>query len=188
MFVNSGKEAFSLRDSFSVLNYRCVRSKELFYLYGKKGISLRIYLDNCCYNRPYDDQTYIRIYLDTEAKLHIQGMIKSGELELVTSFMLEYENSKNRFSHKRNAIADFMEANESYYVGIERKTEAKTLAEEIMEHGIKSADALHVACAVLAKCDFFITTDDRLLKYQPKEVQIVTPGEFIRKWEAANNE
>lgn len=98
------------------------------------------------------------------------------------------ENSKNRFSHKRNAIADFMEANESYYVGIEREAEAKTLAEEIMEHGIKSADALHVACAVLAKCDFFITTDDRLLKYQSREVQIVTPGEFIRRWEAANNE
>lgn len=147
---------------------------------------LRIYLDNCCYNRPYDDQTHIRIHLDTEAKLHIQGMIKSGELELVTSFMLEYENSKNRFSHKRQAIADFMEANESYYVGIEKETEVKTLARHIMEHGIKSADALHVACAALAGSDYFITTDDRLLKYQSKDVQIVTPGEFIRRWEAAD--
>ena len=26
-----------------------------------------IYLDNCCYNRPYDDQSYMRINLETQA-------------------------------------------------------------------------------------------------------------------------
>lgn len=94
---------------------------------------MKIYMDNCCYNRPYDDQTYIRIHLETEAKLHIQDLVKRGEMELITSYMLEYENGKNRFSHKRQAIADFMNAYESYYVGIEKETEVKTFAECIME-------------------------------------------------------
>lgn len=116
---------------------------------------MKIYMDNCCYNRPYDDQTYIRIHLETEAKLHIQDLVKRGEIELVTSYMLEYENGKNRFSHKKQAIADFMNANESYYVGINKETETKTIAGHIMETGIKSADALHVACAVLAGSDYF---------------------------------
>ena len=143
-------------------------------------------MDNCCYNRPYDDQTYIRIHLETEAKLHIQDMVKRGELSLVTSFMLEYENGKNRFSHKKQAISDFMNTNESYYVGIEKEAEARAIAGRIMESGVKSADAFHVACAILAKCDYFITTDDRLLKFQTENLQIVTPGEFIRRWEAVD--
>lgn len=147
---------------------------------------MKIYMDNCCYNRPYDDQTYIRIHLETEAKLHIQQLVRNGEIDLVTSYMLEYENGKNRFSHKKQAIADFMNANESYYVGINKEAEAKTIAEHIMETGIKSADALHVACAVLAGSDYFITTDDRLLKLQTEEIQVVTPGEFIRRLEAVD--
>lgn len=147
---------------------------------------MKIYMDNCCYNRPYDDQTYIRIHLETEAKLHIQQVVRNGEIDLVTSYMLEYENGKNRFSHKKQAIADFMNANESYYVGINNETEAKMIAEHIMETGIKSADALHVACAILAECDYFITTDDRLLKLQIEEIQVVTPGEFIRRLEVVD--
>lgn len=31
---------------------------------------MRVYLDNCCYNRPYDDQTQLRISLESQAKLH----------------------------------------------------------------------------------------------------------------------
>ena len=148
------------------------------------GECMKVYLDNCCYNRPYDDQTQIRIHLETEAKLHIQDMIKNGELALVTSYVLEYENGKNRFSHKRQAISDFMSLNESYYVGIEKETEIKKIAKNIMKTGIKSIDALHVASALLAKSDYFVTTDDRLLKYTTNEIQIVTPGELIRRLEA----
>lgn len=145
---------------------------------------MRVYLDNCSYNRPYDDQTQIRIYLETEAKLHIQDMIKNGLLDLVTSYMLDYENGKNRFAHKKQAISDFMNTNEAFYVGIENAEAANQIAEQIINTGVKSADALHVACAILAKCDYFITTDDRLLKYQSDNIQITTPGEFIRRWEA----
>lgn len=144
---------------------------------------MRIYLDNCCYNHPYDDQSQIRIHLETEAKLHIQDMVKNGEMDLVTSFMLEYENGKNRFFHKRQAITDFMNNNESYYVGIERLKEAKEIAKQITDTGVKSADALHVACAVLAGADYFVTTDNRLLKYQREDIQILTPGECIRRLE-----
>ena len=34
-------------------------------------ILVRIYLDNYCYNRPYDDQTQLRISLESPAYLHI---------------------------------------------------------------------------------------------------------------------
>lgn len=144
---------------------------------------MRIYLDNCCYNRPYDDQLQMRIHLDTEAKLHIQDMVKNNELELVTSYMLDYENAKNRFWHKRQAISEFLNENEAYYVSQDRNEEAIQIAEEIKKTGAKNADALHVACAILAKSNYFITTDDRLLKYRSEKVEIVTPGEFVRRVE-----
>ncbi len=40
---------------------------------------MRIYLDNCCYNRPFDDQTQERIHLESEAILTI---LKRGQLNV----------------------------------------------------------------------------------------------------------
>lgn len=145
---------------------------------------MRIYLDNCCYNRPYDDQSQFRIYLETQAKLHIQDIVKKGHVELVTSYILEYENEKNRLQRKKAMIRDFMNENEAYYVGKEKDDEVIKLAEPIMKTGVKEKDAYHVACAVLAGCRYFITTDDRLLKYISEQISLVTPGEFIRRLEA----
>ena len=140
-----------------------------------------IYLDNCCYNRPYDDQSQIRIHLETEAKLYIQELIKDHKLELVTSFVLNYENDKNRVLHRKQAISEFMYSNAAYYVSGAKNDSLEDIAKSIMDTGVKEKDAYHVACAIMAKADFFITTDDRLLKYQSAEVTIVTPGEFIRR-------
>jgi len=47
-----------------------------------------IYLDNCCYGRPYDDQNQMRIHLEAMAKMEIQGMVVRGELELAASGFL----------------------------------------------------------------------------------------------------
>ncbi len=52
-----------------------------------------------------------------------------------------------------------------------------------MKTGVKEKDAYHVACAIVAQCKYFITTDDRLLKYDSKDIYLVTPGEFIRRME-----
>ena len=41
-----------------------------------------IYLDNCCFNRPFDDQQKLRIRLEAEAKLRIQEAVRSGDLDL----------------------------------------------------------------------------------------------------------
>ncbi len=48
---------------------------------------MKIYLDNCTFNRPFDDQSYIRIRIESEAKLYVQEKIKDGELELVWSYI-----------------------------------------------------------------------------------------------------
>jgi hypothetical protein len=65
---------------------------------------MKIYLDNCCFNRPFDSQSQARIRLETEAKLRIQERVVRGELELVWSYMLDYESSVNPFEERRTAI------------------------------------------------------------------------------------
>ena len=56
---------------------------------------MKIYLDNCSYNRPFDDQTQMKIHLETEAKLYIQASVRDGKYDLVWSYMLDYENDEN---------------------------------------------------------------------------------------------
>ena len=46
-----------------------------------------LYLDNCCFNRPYDDQSYLKNYLEAEAKIYIQKEILNKNYELVWSYM-----------------------------------------------------------------------------------------------------
>lgn len=63
-----------------------------------------VYLDNCCFNRPFDDQGSLTIRLETEAKLDIQEKIKSGFLSLGWSYILDFENNSNPFLERRIEI------------------------------------------------------------------------------------
>ena len=142
---------------------------------------MRIYLDNCCYNRPYDDQTQFKATMETRAKLHIQRAVMDGKYELVGSYILEYENSKNTDTVKRSLIKAFQDKYSAYYVPIERKTVLESKITEIMEYGIKYKDAVHVACAIYASCEYLLTTDIKFQKhYKGSEIKIVNPIEFIQ--------
>ena len=66
-----------------------------------------IYLDNCCFNRPYDDQIQMKVYLETQAKIHIQTGIIAGRYGLVWSYMLEYENDANPQINRQMEIASW---------------------------------------------------------------------------------
>ena len=144
---------------------------------------MRVYLDMCCYNRPYDDQTQLKVAFEAQAKLHIQDLIKNRRLELISSYMLRYECSNNPFPMRRDTIFDFIDNNIVGYVGDDRKELIEKKASEIMETGVKYKDACHVAAAIYARCEYFISTDVRLLKYQTKEIKMVTPIEFITEME-----
>ena len=62
---------------------------------------MKIYLDNCCFNRPFDDQKQLRIKLETEAKLDIQKRIVQGKIELAWSYILDLENEANPLSGRK---------------------------------------------------------------------------------------
>ncbi len=104
---------------------------------------MKIYLDNCCYNRPFDDQSQIRIHLETQAKLYIQDKIKEGIYHLVWSYILDYENGKNPYEEKRLAISPWRAIASSFIA--EETEEILTFAESLVLRGIKTYDALHIS-------------------------------------------
>lgn len=142
---------------------------------------MKIYLDNCCYNRPFDDQSQIRIHLETQAKLYIQDKIKEGIYHLVWSYILDYENGKNPYEEKRLAISPWRAIASSFIA--EETEEILTFAESLVLRGIKPYDALHISCAVAAQCDYFLTTDKKLLNTLISEIKIVSPIVFVDEME-----
>lgn len=142
---------------------------------------MRIYLDNCCYNRPFDDQTQMKIHLETQAKLHVQAQIKKGRYDLVWSYILDYENSKNPYDEKRLAIAPWRDI---AAVCVLKETEdILQFAERLALKGIKTYDALHISCAVAAYCTYYLTTDKKLLNTPIPEIKIVSPITFVSEME-----
>lgn len=142
---------------------------------------IKIYLDNYCYNRPFDDQTQLKIHLEIQAKLYIQKKIKEGVYLLVWSYILDYENSRNPYDEKRRAISPWKSIASEYISGQSEKL--LLFAESLNQKGIKTYDALHIACAVSAGCNYYITTDKKLLNTPLVEIKVVNPITFVNEME-----
>jgi len=54
----------------------------------------KIYLDVCCLNRPFDDQTQGRVRLESEAILLILKYLELGEWRWIRSVVIDYEINK----------------------------------------------------------------------------------------------
>jgi predicted nucleic acid-binding protein len=123
-----------------------------------------------------------RIALESQAKLHIQRLIVDGKVRLVVSYVSRFENVANPHIARKNAINDFFR-NAEFYVDYIRADNVEKNARSIMESGVKEKDALHIACAIEGKCEYFITTDGRVLKYLSPQIKICDPIDFLRELE-----
>ena len=143
---------------------------------------IKIYLDNCCYNRPFDDQDQHLIILETESKLAIQSNIKKGVFTLVWSFMLDSENDDNPSEEKRDVIKPWKKIANEYCPA---SSDILTNAKEYAKLGLKHKDSIHLACAVKHKCDYLITTDKKFINKNNliNDIKIVNPMTFILETE-----
>lgn len=139
-----------------------------------------IYLDNCCFNRPFDDQKQLRIRIETEAKIGIQEAVRAGRLELAWSYILDFENENNPFLDRRERTREWRKYAK---IDIVESATIKSVANSLKQKGLRNIDALHVACSIHAGCDYFITTDDLILNKSDTidHVMIDDPVGFIRK-------
>ena len=148
--------------------------------YRESSLEMRVYLDNCMFNRPFDDQGHIRIRLETEAKLYIQTQIRNREIKLIWSYILDFENSQNPHDERRLAIEKWrMLAS----IDVVENEEILSNARKLIKYNIKPKNALHVASALSGKANYFLTTDDKLLSAVKRSNLIIglNPTEYIRK-------
>ncbi|KZX11487.1 hypothetical protein [Methanobrevibacter filiformis] len=102
---------------------------------------IRIYLDTCCYNRPFDDKSQVTIQLESNAKLFIQKEISNESYQLVWSFILDYENKFNPHKEQQKNIQRWENKAVFYCKPSEEIAEKAT---EIEAHGIHKNDAIHI--------------------------------------------
>ncbi len=141
-----------------------------------------IYLDTCCFNRPFDDQSQTRIRFETEAKLELQQRVRQKKVGLVWSYVLDFENTLNPFPERAASILPWRNLAE---VRVSETVQIVDQGRSLIGLGIKPFDALHIACAIAAGCDLFVTTDDTLLRKlrgYPKLV-VLPPGDALAKLE-----
>ncbi len=141
---------------------------------------MRIYLDNCSLNRPFDHQGQLRIRLETEAKLAIQQAVLDSRVELVWSYVLDLENESNPFNDRRTTITRWKAR---AIEDVEAAPEILDKASDLQSLGLKAKDALHVSCAISGAVRFFITTDDDMIRKNNSitETLIINPMDFIRE-------
>lgn len=123
---------------------------------------MRLYLDACCLNRPFDDQSQVRVRLESEAVLAICEEAGEKRWIILSSAALEFELARIPDPQRRVRTQKFLlVARERTAVGLAESRRAKVLRET---YGLSALDALHLACAQTLCADVFLTTDDRLLR------------------------
>ncbi|RME91206.1 MAG: PIN domain-containing protein [Anaerolineae bacterium] len=131
---------------------------------------MRVYLDACCLNRPFDDQSQPRIHLETIAISLILEKISRGEWEWVGSETLFSEIRKNPDMERRERV--WLLAQQAHEV-INLNDEILHRAEEFQAAGFDAYDALHLASAEAGKVDVFLTTDDQILKTARRRARLL---------------
>jgi len=139
----------------------------------------KVYLDNCVYNRPYDNQHDISIRLESEAKLFIQEKIKDKRIDLVWSSMNSYENNDNPSPEKRERITEWKNIAVEY-CRLNESILKKAL--ELQSQNLRAKDALHIAVAIYSQCGYFITTDKRILNKKIDGIAILNPLAFVEEY------
>lgn len=141
-----------------------------------------IYLDNCCYNRPFDDQTQERIHLESEAILTILQRRQAGIFKIVGSNILELEMERMHDATKKQKVKELYKVADLH---INYTENIKKRSKEIMKLSkIRTFDSLHIAAAEEAKADVMLTTDDKLEKMAERlelKVRVMNPLKFA--WE-----
>ncbi len=141
-----------------------------------------IYLDNCCYNRPFDDQTQERIHLESEAILTVLKMGQMKKVIIIGSEILELEINRMIDENKKRKVLDLYKVAgmQILYTDKIRKRSADIMSVS----KIRTFDSLHIAAAEEANADILLTTDDKFEKMAEKldlKTRVVNPLRFV--WE-----
>ena len=130
---------------------------------------MKIYFDNCSLQRPLDDQTQPRIFLESEAVSEILLLCESGKFIFVASEILEIEINKMPQPKRKNLARKCLNLAHDKILTTQ---EIIVRANDFEKRGFAVFDALHLASAEAAQVDYFCTCDDKFLKRAKAQIDL----------------
>ena len=141
---------------------------------------MRIYLDICSLQRPFDDRSHPRVNIEAEAVLTILRLVESDRLQLLTSEAIQFEINRIPNPYRKLQAVELLKLSSEF---IQLDTEMETQGHELVKAGVKPMDALHAASAFGAQADYFCSCDDLLLKKLKSlnnlKTKVVSPLELV---------
>jgi len=117
---------------------------------------MKIYMDCCCLNRPFDDQAEPIIHLEAEAVKIILALCEQKIFTLISSQILKLLEN---IAQKVIKIDNKIEERAKYFENL----------------GVQAFDALHLACAE-GNADVFLTVDNKK-KIKDLKIKVRNPLE-----------
>jgi len=141
---------------------------------------MKIYLDVCCLNRPFDDQTQDKIRLESESIISIFTHVVDKSWKLIGSDIIDLEISKIPDPTRKDKVSNLTK---NTHHKVKLNPDIINRAKKIQLLGINSMDALHIASAESSEAVIFLTTDlDILKKYQNNSNNIFIKIENPLTW------
>ena len=142
---------------------------------------MRVYFDTCSLMRPFDDQSFPRVRLETLAISDVMDFVQSGQVEWIAGRALYLEVSACPVYVRRTEVMNWLRNVSEWQ---EYTPAVARLAKRLTKRNIDEWDARHLATAEAARCDWFLSTDRNLVKcaqkIKPKlSVRVANPTEFI---------
>ena len=138
---------------------------------------MKVYLDSCCYGRPFDALSQDRIRREAEAVLAI---IESVHVKVACA-PLFWEMAAITQVEKRARVNSLL--------SLARREAVDAAAfsvrvREIVGLGFRPMDSAQIACAELVAADWFLSTDDRLLRRAGRaavslKVAVANPADWV---------
>src|SRR5699024_716783 len=104
---------------------------------------------------------------------------EKGNILLAWSYILDYENAANPYEIRREAITEWKKKSFIFVTGYR---DIQVRARELATQGLKAKDALDIACAIKADCDYFITTDDQITNKadEIRSIEVLNPVDLLK--------
>ncbi len=120
-----------------------------------------VYLDVCCLNRPFDDQSQDRIRLESEPIILIIDHCQRDDWLWLCSGAALHEIEQTPARARRERV---LQLALSGNVQVRLQAKDYERGTELQKLGFTTYDALHIACAERGQADVMLTTDARLVK------------------------
>jgi predicted nucleic acid-binding protein len=150
---------------------------------------LKIYLDNCCYNRPHDNYTDERSEDEVAAINAIIDICQQAKYAIIGSpiVMEEIDKTYKRKPEKWVLLRDFYARTVNTHIALTPKIIVR--AHSLMALWPQKKDCHHLALAEAAGADVLLTTDDRFesanIRLNLSIVNVINPTTFlpeVQKW------